>query len=69
MTNQTDRIKELLRILHVPEGMEVTARQTDEGRIQLSVDGEYFDTYDSAADRLTDGNMRFVPQSMEPESK
>ena len=65
--NTEKRIKELLEILNVPEGAEISGEQAETGAIHIILDGEYFDTYDVVADKMTDGNLKYAQQETEPE--
>ena len=65
--NTEKRIKELLKILNVPEGAEISGEQAESGAIHIVLNGEYFDTYDTVEDRLTDGNLKYARQEIEPE--
>ncbi|MDO4563675.1 MAG: antirestriction protein ArdA [Clostridia bacterium] len=60
--NVSERTKELLALLCVPEGKTITGEQTEKGRIDISVDGEYFDTYDAGRDVMLAGNLKYVRQ-------
>lgn len=65
--NTEKRIKELLKILNVPEGAEISGEQAESGAIHIVLNGEYFDTYDTVEDKLTDGNLKYARQEIEPE--
>ena len=65
MNDISGRVRELLCVLEVPEGSEITAEEKKSGYLDIAVDGKYFDTYDMANDRLVQGNLRFARQMMQ----
>lgn len=68
MNDVSKRVKELLGVLEVPEGSKITVEENKPGYLDISVEGKYFDTYDTTQDCLIHGNLCFARQDMQNES-
>ena len=68
MKDISPRIKELLCVLEVPQGSQITVEEKKSGYLDIAVNGNYFDTYNVAKDRLVQGNLCFVRQIMQREN-